>query len=127
MCLTLGILARLGVLKILEPGPFGWIGLILTMSFLLIREYQQQLVTSENRFRSLVEQSPLSIQIINRQGQTIRTNSAWQQIFSHYPIIFDLKEQLQQGFTGTAQSLTPRQYQISHNNSLKFDTVGGLS
>jgi len=84
------------------------------MSFLLIREYQEQLVSSENRFRSLVEQSPLSIQIINRQGQTIRTNPAWQKIFSHYPIIFDLKEQLQEGFTGTAQSLTPKQYQIPH-------------
>lgn len=118
--LILGILSRLGLLKMLEPGAFGWIAVILTTSILLIQEYQQQLITSENRFRSLVEQSPLSIQIINRQGEIIRTNSAWDRIFSNhqYPILNAIQDELRQGFAGLAQTLAPKQYQIPLDTGL---------
>jgi diguanylate cyclase (GGDEF)-like protein len=120
--LTFGILCRLGVIHSLEPGPFSYIAMILIMSFILIREYEQQLIISENRFRSLVEQSPLSIQILNRKGQTLQTNAAWHRLWrtpnSDPPASFlrNIQREVAEGFTGTPQTLAPKPYQILDPN-----------
>jgi PAS domain S-box-containing protein len=42
---------------------------------------EEALRTSEARFRSLVEQSPLSIQILSPDGRTLRVNRAWEELF----------------------------------------------
>ena len=39
------------------------------------------LLDSEEKFRGLVEQSPLSIQIFNHDGQTLQVNKAWQELW----------------------------------------------
>jgi PAS domain S-box-containing protein len=42
---------------------------------------EDALRSSEARFRSLVEQSPFSIQILSPDGQTLRVNRAWEELF----------------------------------------------
>ncbi len=42
---------------------------------------EEALRASESRFRSLVEQSPLSIQILSPDGRTLRVNRAWEELF----------------------------------------------
>lgn len=46
-----------------------------------VREGQEQLRQSEVRFRLLVEQSPLSIQILDPTGRTIQVNRAWEELW----------------------------------------------
>jgi ABC-type amino acid transport substrate-binding protein/signal transduction histidine kinase len=40
-----------------------------------------ELIDSEEKFRGLVEQSPLSIQIFNHDGHTLQVNKAWQELW----------------------------------------------
>ncbi|QIN80084.1 PAS domain S-box protein [Rubrobacter marinus] len=42
---------------------------------------EEALRASEERFRSLVDQSPLSIQILSPDGRTLRVNRAWEELF----------------------------------------------
>lgn len=42
---------------------------------------QEMLRESESRFRGLMEQAPISIQILNPAGQTIRVNKAWEDLW----------------------------------------------
>ena len=42
---------------------------------------EEVLRSSEARFRTLVEQSPLSIQILSPDGRTLRVNRAWEELF----------------------------------------------
>jgi len=41
----------------------------------------RQLQDSETRFRTLIEQSPLAIQVIAPDGKTLRVNSAWEKLW----------------------------------------------
>lgn len=43
--------------------------------------YQLAIAESETRFRTLVEQSPLSTQILSRDGRTIQVNRAWETLW----------------------------------------------
>lgn len=45
------------------------------------RASEQRVRQSEERFRSLMEQSPLSIQIFSPDGRTLRVNRAWEQLW----------------------------------------------
>lgn len=57
----------------------------LAVSFVLDLSENKQaelsLKNSETRFRTLIEQSPLSTQIISPQGQTLQVNRAWEQLW----------------------------------------------
>ncbi len=57
----------------------------LAVSFVLdLREQKQaqlSLKNSETRFRTVIEQSPLSTQILSPQGQTLQVNRAWEQLW----------------------------------------------
>ncbi len=45
------------------------------------KKSQEALRESEEKFRSLMEQSPLSIQVLNLDGQIIRVNEAWKELW----------------------------------------------
>lgn len=45
------------------------------------KQAEQALAQSEERFRSLFEQSPLAIQVLNHDGVTVRVNWAWEQMW----------------------------------------------
>jgi signal transduction histidine kinase/CheY-like chemotaxis protein len=85
--------------------------------FLLTRsrlKYQAAIATSETRFRTLVEQSPLSTQILSPTGETLQVNQAWKNLWKtdptvlkNYRILEDpqlmekgIMPQIQQAFAG---------------------------
>ncbi|HET7479649.1 MAG TPA: PAS domain S-box protein, partial [Rubrobacteraceae bacterium] len=45
------------------------------------RRAQEALQISEARFRTMIEQSPLSIQILTPHGRTLQVNRAWEELF----------------------------------------------
>ncbi|MBN1301967.1 MAG: PAS domain S-box protein [Melioribacteraceae bacterium] len=45
------------------------------------KKTQHELVESEKRYRSLIEQSPLSIEIFNSEGTLIHVNNAWENLW----------------------------------------------
>lgn len=122
-----GILIRLGFIQGLEPGTLAFVVMIVTVSIVLIQETQQQLLTSEKRFRSLVEQSPFSIQILSPVGRTLQVNSAWEDLWGHRPtpetdqyncvaappIDSNILHHLQQGLTGGMTTIPPRLYTLT--------------
>lgn len=85
---------------------------------------EQALQTSETRFRMLVEQSPLSIQILSPEGRTLQVNRAWEQLWgltlddlADYNMLQDpqLAEKgilpyIQRAFAGEAVSIPPVLY-----------------
>ena len=46
---------------------------------------EEALRASEERFRSMVEQSPFSVQILSPDGRTLRVNRAWENLFGLTP------------------------------------------
>ncbi|MCA1731038.1 MAG: PAS domain S-box protein, partial [Actinobacteria bacterium] len=42
---------------------------------------EEELTLSEERFRNIVEQSPLSVQILSPDGSTLRVNRAWEKLW----------------------------------------------
>src|SRR4051794_23723012 len=42
---------------------------------------EDALLESEQRFRRLVEQAPLSIQILSPDGRTVKVNPAWEKLW----------------------------------------------
>ncbi|AFZ14618.1 multi-sensor hybrid histidine kinase [Crinalium epipsammum PCC 9333] len=45
------------------------------------KQIEKAINESENRFRTLIEQSPLSIQILASDGRTIKVNRAWEKLW----------------------------------------------
>lgn len=76
-----GILVRLSVIDFIELGPFGYLLMVIIMSAAYSRELQLHLQNSERRFRSLVEQSPFSIQLLSPDGFTRQVNPAWEKLW----------------------------------------------
>lgn len=136
--MILSILIRLGILGGLEPGALVFVVMIVTISMVLIQETQQQLLTSEKRFRSLVEQSPFSIQILSPTGQTLQVNAAWEDLWgqnatqasdqSHHlattPIAPEILHYLRQGLTEGMTDIIPRLYsladEVQHRNRQRW-------
>jgi diguanylate cyclase (GGDEF)-like protein/PAS domain S-box-containing protein len=85
--------------------------------------------TSERRFRSLVEQSPFSIQVLSPTGWTRQVNAAWEKLWgvnaeslSGYNILHDqqLRDKgvmpyIEAGFAGEATELPPIVYNPADN------------
>ena len=80
-----GILARMSVIDFIVLGPFGYLGMVIAMGVTLAYESRERLRLSESRFRSFVEQSPFSIQILAPSGATTMVNRAWERMWGVEP------------------------------------------
>lgn len=88
------------------------------------KENVESLKESEERFRLLVEQSPLSIQILTPDGRTVQVNQAFENLWGialsdleHYNILSDsqledlgLMPFIRMSFAGEVVSIPPAQY-----------------
>ena len=88
------------------------------------RRAERELAVSETRFRLMIEQSPLSVQIFSPEGETLRVNRAWEEMWGvtldqipGYNVLRD--EQLiengampyiEQGFSGQTTVIPPVRY-----------------
>ena len=89
------------------------------------REAEAALRDSETRFRLMIEQSPLSIQIFSPEGRTLRVNRAWEELWGvtldripDYNVLQDpqllekgLMPYIKRGFAGEAAVIPPVQYE----------------
>ncbi len=83
------------------------------------RRVEQDLAVSENRFRLMIEQSPLSVQIFSHDGRTLRVNRAWEELWGvrreeipDYNVLRDeqlvekgVMPYIEQGFAGQTVSI----------------------
>jgi two-component system, NarL family, sensor histidine kinase UhpB len=89
------------------------------------RRAEEELKVSETRFRLMIEQSPLSIQIFSPDGWTLRVNRAWERLWGvtldqipHYNVLQDpqlvekgIMPYIKQGFAGQAAAIPPIKYE----------------
>lgn len=78
---SLGILVRGDVIEFVHMGPIGHLLMVIVMSVAFSQETRQKLQASESRFRSMVEQSPFSIQVVAADGRTLQVNPAWEKLW----------------------------------------------
>ena len=88
------------------------------------RRAEQDLAISETRFRLMIEQSPLSVQIFSPDGRTLRVNRAWEELWGvrmeeipDYNVLRDeqlvekgVMPYIEQGFGGQAATIPPIRY-----------------
>lgn len=116
-----------GEIKFVHTAEFGFVALVLLMNWSLSQELHrgaERLEASERRFRSLVEQSPFSIQVLAPDGRTLQVNRAWESLWgvpgtalAKYNILEDrqLTEKgtlpyILRGFAGESLELPPVVY-----------------
>ena len=89
------------------------------------RRAEEELKVSETRFRLMIEQSPLSIQIFSPDGRTLRVNRAWERLWGvtldqipGYNVLRDpqlvekgLMPYIEEGFAGRAAAIPPVKYE----------------
>jgi two-component system, NarL family, sensor histidine kinase UhpB len=89
------------------------------------RRAERELKLSETRFRMMIEQSPLSIQIFSPDGTTVRVNRAWERLWGvtldqipDYNVLQDpqlvekgIMPYVEQGFAGRAVAIPPVKYE----------------
>jgi two-component system, NarL family, sensor histidine kinase UhpB len=89
------------------------------------RRAEEDLKVSETRFRLMIEQSPLSIQIFSPDGRTLRVNRAWERLWGvtldqipDYNVLQDpqlvekgIMPYIKQGFHGQAVAIPPVKYE----------------
>src|SRR5918999_2582039 len=89
------------------------------------RRAERELKLSETRFRMMIEQSPLSIQIFSPDGTTVRVNRAWERLWGvtldqipGYNVLQDpqlvekgIMPYIEQGFAGRAVAIPPVKYE----------------
>ncbi len=124
-----GILVRLSILDFIELGPAGFLAMVIIMSLTCTRETRLRLQNSERRFRSLVEQSPFSIQLLSPDGSTRQVNPAWEKLWgmkaetlAAYNILRDAQlvekgvmPHIEKGFAGEAAEIPPIVYNPADN------------
>jgi len=93
-----GVMVRIEVLHGIHYGPFGVMAMVITMSVALIRELVLALRESEYRYRSLVEQSPFSFQLLHPNGNTLRVNHAWEKLWGVHGDILINRNLLEEKF-----------------------------
>jgi diguanylate cyclase (GGDEF)-like protein/PAS domain S-box-containing protein len=130
------ILVRHGDIDFIHLGPYGYLIMVITMSVALSQDKRQRLLSSERRFRSLVEQSPFSIQVLSPDGRTRQVNPAWEKLWgvkgealAPYNILEDrqLMEKgampyIAQGFAGTPAEIPPIVYNPRDNPVMRGPT-----
>ena len=101
------------------------------------REAEAALRDSETRFRLMIEQSPLSIQIFSPDGRTLRVNHAWENLWGvtldripHYNVLQDpqliekgLMPYIEMGFAGEATLIPPVQYEPDDASEVDYRWV----
>jgi two-component system, NarL family, sensor histidine kinase UhpB len=89
------------------------------------RRAEEALRVSETRFRLMIEQSPLSIQIFAPDGRTVQVNRAWERLWGvtldqipDYNVLRDpqlvekgIMPYIEQGFAGRAVAIPPVRYE----------------
>lgn len=127
-----GIAVRMAAIHFIHLGLFGFLAMILAMSVVLTYETQQRLRDSERRFRSLVEQSPFSIQVMSPSGYTEQVNPAWEHLWGikldrlkYYNILNDeqlvikgIMPYIVKGFSGNATEIPPIVYNPADNRDV---------
>ncbi len=113
-----------GALKFVHTAEFGFIAMVLLMNWFLSQEMHrdaEKLAASEHRFRSLVDQSPFSIQVLAPDGRTLQVNRAWETLWgisgsalAGYNILQDrqladkgILSYIKRGFAGESLELPP--------------------
>ncbi len=111
-------------LDFVHTAEFGFIALVLLMDWSLSQELRRgakKIEASEHRFRSLVEQSPFSIQVLAPDGRTVQVNRAWEELWgvqgsalASYNILEDnqlgdkgILPYVKRGFAGESLELPP--------------------
>ena len=77
-----GALVRAQLLDFVHLGPVGFFMMVIAMSLILSFRGHHRLLTSEKRFRTLVEQSPFGVQVLDVDGRTLQVNHAWEKIWN---------------------------------------------
>ena len=95
------------------------------------KQAEEALRASELRFRTLVEQSPFSIQILSPNGRTVQVNHAWRKLWGgaldpveDYNILNDqqlvdkgIMPYLEMGFSGIATEIPPIKYNAAETTA----------
>jgi len=124
-----GILVRVSAFQSVHLGLFGYLAMVVVMGMALAHELQQRLRTSESRFRALVEQSPLSTQVLSPDGRICQVNAAWEKLWGvtldqlgDYNLLQDrqlidkgIMSQIERGFAGQATEIPPIVYNPADN------------
>ncbi len=76
-----GLLVRTSVLQTVDLGPLSFLLFALHMSRTLDRDNKAAIKRSERHFRALVEQSPVGIQLLRKDGTSSRVNPAWERVW----------------------------------------------
>jgi PAS domain S-box-containing protein len=76
-----GTLVRAQIIDFIHLGPFAFFFMVIAMSLTLSFRSRQTLLVSEQRFRTLVEQSPFGIQVLAVDGGTVQVNAAWERLW----------------------------------------------
>ncbi len=98
------------------------------------KRVEETLQMSETRFRTIIEQSPLSVQILSPDGRTLRVNHAWEELWGatlddlgDYNLLEDqqlvdrgLMPYIQRGFAGEPTTIPAAMYDPE-------ETIPGLS
>jgi diguanylate cyclase (GGDEF)-like protein/PAS domain S-box-containing protein len=80
VCTAESILVRLSLLDFIELGPLGVLIMVLVMSASFTLDTQMRLFDSEERLRTIIDQSPIGM-AFSREGVTVDVNSAYRQMF----------------------------------------------
>jgi len=80
-----GTLVRAQIINFVHLGAYAFFLMVITMSLTLSFRSRQTLMASEQRFRTLVEQSPFGIQVLAADGATVQVNAAWQRLWGTSP------------------------------------------
>ena len=69
---VVGILIRLSVIDFVEPGPLGFLLMVIVMSIALSYEMQDRLRNSEQNFQTLIDNSPTGIVVVDSKNGAIQ-------------------------------------------------------
>jgi PAS domain S-box-containing protein len=75
-----GILVRLSIIDSIYLGPFGFLAVVVAMSGILSFESRARLQESENRLKTIIEQSPVAI-CLYLNGLCVEVNKAFLRLF----------------------------------------------
>ncbi len=128
-----GILVRNQVIDFVPLGAYGYFALVVVMSAALNRDSRNRILASENRFKSIFQQSPLSMMLISPAGKVSQTNPAFENLWGispkaiqNYDLMQDrqLQEnevvsQIQRVLSGKATEIPPFNYNPAENEVLR--------
>ncbi|HEY0006589.1 MAG TPA: PAS domain S-box protein [Pyrinomonadaceae bacterium] len=72
---------KIGLVQLLQLAIFSVVSLFISFLTAAHSRSQEVLRSSEARYRTMIEQSPFSIQVFSPDGRTIQTNRAWEQLW----------------------------------------------